>query len=168
MNVRKQINKLLDKCNNEELEQIYKLSMTVKPVVEEVRVVKKVSGDVKVDFLCGSWMHLCANVANWVYSAHFSKSKTQSPDSVLSSIKVCYAAQLPMRLVAVIDKELVGTASVHAKSDCGRYAPNICWVVVPKEYKKLKVEDKLINRCKEVAKSMGHKEIYYQGKRYNL
>ena len=117
--------------------------------------------DIKIDYLCGKWMHNAGKVAQWVYDAHYKSKKTHTFDQVLASVKICYAGYLPIRLVATIGEECIGTISIVKEDIAGKsYTPWITLLYVDGEDNVLEVSKMLITRSKEVLKTLGHKEIY--------
>lgn len=116
---------------------------------------------VNIDYLCGKWMHCVGQVAQWTYDTYFKDKRPESYEKVLAATKICYAAMLPIRLVAVNGPDCVGSMSIvkHEQSD-RVLTPLLTFICVPDQYKGMGIEPKLIKQGIKVLKGLGYKEAF--------
>ena len=168
--VRAQIRAILDRCNPDELRDIYEYLKKVKPLRSasgtETRIMSTMVDDereihVDIDYLCGKWMHRVGVVAEWIFDKYFKDSGTRPFERVLQETKICYAGILPVRLVAILDSEPIGTISVIKYHEGEmNFTPFITYLYVLPEYKGKGVEQKLVAYVLKTLKSLGHREAY--------
>ena len=171
--LRSRIYSILNKCNADEVRQVLEFCKKLKPEVmpgSSTRVgFAKSEGsgqgaeqiiDVEIDYLCGKWMHYVGQVAQWTFDMYFKGKRPEGYDKVLASTKVCYAAMLPIRLVAVNNSEVVGSISiVKHEQDDKNLTPLLTFLCVDKN-KKSNAEEKLIRQSVRVLRGLGYKEAY--------
>jgi len=168
--VRSRISAILQDCNFEEHRQVLEFLKKLKPqssTVTRTGTTRKTTSaketkqiNVEIDYLCGRWMHFCGKVAQWTYDMHFKGKRPESYEKVLTSTKICYAATLPIRLVAVSGQDCIGSISIVKHDYEGKIVPLITFLCVPSEYKNAGVEKKLISQSVRILKGLGHKDAY--------
>jgi len=115
----------------------------------------------KIDYLTDNIV-FAEVVAGWIYNEFIKGIKTdQSYETVLSSIKICYKTELPIRLIAIIDNKCVGTVSI-VQNDlrCREYTPWLAALYVDERFRKNKIGQQLIQRVISITASLGYKELY--------
>lgn len=168
--IKTKIYAMLRDCNLEEHQKVLNFLVELKPQdkTDEKLKAKAASTpqepkqriDVEIDYLCGKWMHCVSQVAQWTYDMHFKGKRPESYEKVLASTKVCYAAMLPIRLVAVIGPDCIGSISIIKHEHEGRTVPLITFMCVPTKFKNAGVEQQLISQSVKVLKGLGYKEAY--------
>jgi len=164
---------MLRDCNYEEHRQVLELLKKLKPETSSTTKTRvgfekpaaaaaepKQEIHVDIDYLCGKWMHCVGQVAQWTYDMHFKGKRPESYEKVLASTKICYAAMLPIRLVAVSGADCIGSISIIKHEHEGRTVPLITFMCVPTKFKGAGIEQKLISQCVRVLKGLGYRETY--------
>jgi len=172
--LRSRIYAILRDCDYEETRQVLEFIKELKPQSapgssSSSSTTKKVQPaaptkpaiNVEIDYLCGKWMHCVGLVAQWTYDMYFKGKRPESYEKVLASTKICYAAMLPIRLVAVDGPECVGSVSIVKNEQGDRsLTPFITFLCVPSKYKGMDIEQKLIRQSVRVLKGLGYKEAF--------
>jgi GNAT superfamily N-acetyltransferase len=161
---------MLRDCNYEEHRQVLELLKKLKPQ-EATRTrtsaekpaattSPKPTLNIEIDYLCGKWMHYVGQVAQWTYDTHFKGKRPENYEKVLASTKVCYAAMLPIRLVAVSGADLLGSISIIKHEHEGRTVPLVTFMCVSPKHKAMGIEQKMIGQAIRVLKGLGYKDAY--------
>jgi len=123
---------------------------------------EEVSGmDVRIEYLSDS-PHFAGDIAKWIYDEFIAGIKHGiSYEQVLSSMKNCHKAALPVRFVAVMDGKCVGAVSlVENDLRCRNDTPWLAALYVDERHRKNKIGERLIERVKDAARDMGYKELF--------
>lgn len=179
--IRAQISKILRSCNLEETKKILDFCEQFKqPSTKTTRAKsaaakiesaqeKKPELPINIDYLCGKWMHCVGQVAQWTYDMYFKGKRPESYEKVLATTKVCYAAMLPIRLVAVDGPNCVGSISIikHEQAEHS-FTPLLTFICVPDQYKNMGIEQKLILQSIKVLKGLGYREAFIKIQKTNV
>ena len=101
-------------------------------------------------------------VAEWIYD-EFIKGVRHgiSYEQVLSSVRNCHKAELPVRLIAIEDNKCVGTVSIVQNDlKCRDYTPWLAALYIDKSYRGNKIGEQLVERTKSIAKELGYYELF--------
>ena len=102
------------------------------------------------------------DAAKWIYNAFIRDVRDDlSYEQVLAKVKNCGKFQLPIRLVAILDGACVGTVSITENDlQCRDYTPWLAALYVDEPFRGKGIGEGLIERVKEIAKSLGYREVY--------
>lgn len=179
--IRAQISRILRSCNLEETKKILDFCNQFKqPSTKSTRgksaatkieseQEKKPELPITIDYLCGKWMHCVGQVAQWTFDMYFKGKRPESYEKVLATTKVCYAAMLPIRLVAVDGPNCVGSISIikHEQAELS-FTPLLTFICVPDQFKNMGIEQKLIRQSIKVLKGLGYREAFIKVQKANL
>ena len=172
--LKSRITEMMQEFSYDEVRQVLEFCKNLKPKEETAPKVRAPKEEkeapapqpvqemhVDIDYLCGKWMHCVGLVAQWTYDTYFKGKRPESYEKVLASTKVCYAAMLPIRLVAVNGPECVGSISiVKFEQEERSLTPLMTFLCVPSKYKNMGIEQKLIGHGVKVLKGLGYKEVF--------
>ena len=102
------------------------------------------------------------NVAQWIYD-EFIKDirKGISYEQLSASINDCHKSTLPIRLIAIEEGKCVGTISiVHNDLAYREYTPWLAALYVDLPYRKNKIGIQLVEKVKDIVRSLNYKELY--------
>jgi len=122
---------------------------------------QRMIGNLQVDYLCGRWMHFVGTVAQWIFDAYFRGRGSESYEEILQMTKVCYAAMMPIRLIAADGPECIGSLSlVKYEQNDRNLTPMLNYLVVHPSYTNCGVEQILIKHSAKVLRGLGHRVMY--------
>jgi len=116
---------------------------------------------VKIEYLCDH-IQFADTVASWLYDAFISGIRDDlSRAYVLSSVKNCHKLEFPIRLIALLDGNCVGTVSIVSNDlKCREYTPWLAAFYVDKGFRNQKIGEQLIDCVKSIVTQLGYKEVY--------
>ena len=100
--------------------------------------------------------------AEWIYREFIQGIQHGvSYEQILNAFHECHKTKLPIRLVALENGRCVGTVSI-VKNDlnCRVYTPWLAALYVDESRRGNKIGEGLIDRVKQIAKELGHDELY--------
>ena len=115
----------------------------------------------KIEYLVDNII-FAENVAGWIYDEFINGIRHGiSYEQLLSSVKNCHKAELPIRLIAKEDNKCVGTVSIVQNDlKCRDYTPWLAALYVEKAYRRNKVGEQLVERTKSIVKELGYNELF--------
>jgi hypothetical protein len=174
--LKSQINAIIDECDYDQVREIYEFCKQFKAkqttgTITRAQPVAKREGNVQVlgtsgvdiDYLCGRWMHKCGQVADWLYESYYKDKRPH--DRVLTDVKICYAAALPLRLVAVRGADCIGTLSIVKHYHEGEEVPLISLAYVENPKVNEGVNIKLLERAIRELRGLGYKEAFIKSEK---
>lgn len=184
LSVKARVRAILNRCNHEEVLQIYEFCKQFKSGTQNTQSAATQQAapaqqqyapqpprpevDVQFDYLCGKWMHFVGAVAQWIYDDYFNGKSSESYEDILQATKVCYAAMMPVRLIAAEGPEVIASISIvkHELDDIN-LTPLLTFLVTHPNYKNCGVEQKLIRHSAKILKGLGHKKMYITADKRN-
>ena len=115
----------------------------------------------EIVYLCDH-LGVADTVARWIYDAFIKDIRADlSYEQVLTAVRDCHKAALPIRLIAMIDGQCVGTVSlVQNDLPCRAYTPWLASLYVDKPFRNRQIGEQLIDAVKDIAKSLGYAEVF--------
>jgi predicted N-acetyltransferase YhbS len=115
----------------------------------------------KIEFLKDN-PEYCETAAKWIYDEFIDGIKHGvTYENVLSRVRECEKATLPIRLVAIEDDICVATISLVGNDlRCRSYTPWLASLYVDVRRRGRKIGEALVERIKDIAKELGYKELY--------
>ncbi len=103
-----------------------------------------------------------STVSGWIYDAFIKDIRDDlSLEDLTVRIKACHKETLPVRLVAVLNGQCVGTVSlVENDLACREYTPWLAALIVDKYFRGRGIGRQLISFVQELARQIGYKELY--------
>ena len=172
---RGQITMILNQCDSEEVREVYEFCKKIKERHQSQHIYSRNKPaaaapavrpeNITIDYLCQK-IHHCNTVANWLHETYF-KGKPESFEQVLLTVKICYAATFPVRLVALNEAgECVGTVSIIAEDLQDKtFVPLITFLHVVDNYLAHGVAQKLVDRCKQILRGLGYREAFIKARK---
>ena len=107
-------------------------------------------------------MNFAETVAQWVFKEFISGIRAGvTYEQVLSAVKNCHKSQMTIRIIALVDGKCVGTAALFKNDLKGRdYTPWLAALYVDAPYRNQKIGRQLIEKIKEIAKSLDYNELF--------
>jgi len=116
---------------------------------------------VTIEFLADNMIY-AEQVAKWIYNEFIvNKRSGISFEQILNSVNETHKNKLPIRLVAILDEQCVGTVAIVENDLKGsEYTPWLAALYVDEAHRKNKIGEKLIERVKAVVRDLGYDELY--------
>jgi len=102
------------------------------------------------------------DAATWIYGAFVEPVRDDlSYEQVLAKVKDCHKSQLPIRFVAILDGNCVGTVSlVHNDLKCRDYTPWLAALYVDESFRGRQIGERLLDHAKSIAQNLGYPALY--------
>ncbi len=101
-------------------------------------------------------------ISDWIYNAFIKDVRDDlTQEDITAHIKVCGRVALPIRLVAVLDGQCVGTISlVENDLKCRAYTPWLAALIVDQAARDQGIGRQLIAYVQELSRQMGYQVLY--------
>ena len=101
-------------------------------------------------------------VSDWIYNEFIKDVRDDLPLTELTArISGCGKDALPIRLIALLGGQCVGTVSIVENDlKCRDYTPWLAALIVDKDYRGHGIGKRLISHVQTLARQMGYKELY--------
>ena len=115
----------------------------------------------RIAYLCDH-ISFADTVARWIFDEFISGIRNDLPyENVLASFKNCRRQEFPIRFIALIDDQCIGTVSlVFNDLKCREYTPWLAALYVDKNFRNKKIGERLISRVKNAAMQLGYSRVY--------